>query len=327
MGFFSGLIKTVAPIAGAAFGGPLGGMAGAALGGLVGKEDAGRSIGNQIGSAIGDNWQSYSSAQRVEEGQQAQNQQQQANFERSMDFNAQEAARARDFNASEAAKSRDWQAQQSATQYQRAVGDMEAAGLNPMLAYSQGGAGNLAGATASAGAASASGSGPNLPNPVGAGLSTAIALKSANATADLNTALAKKAAGVDTEASIASTSNIRQQTKNLVEENWRIIKDAGYKAQATNTEIYKQELIQAQRDLAYAEEQYKRGQISMQEFVKRQEAAKATILETEDVAKAKSYGDFWRSGFGKAYPYTDAAAGVAGSAIGSALGVKRLFGK
>lgn len=71
------------------------------------------------------------------------------------------------FNADQAQKNRDFQTESRANQYQVAVKDMEAAGLNPMLAYSQGGAGNLSGATAS------SASAPNLGNAQAAGMQSA----------------------------------------------------------------------------------------------------------------------------------------------------------
>lgn len=73
-------------------------------------------------------------------------------------FNAQEAQKSRDFNALEAQKSRDWQEQMSNTAYQRAVADMRLAGINPVLAYQQGGSSTPASSQASSGSAS-SGSG------------------------------------------------------------------------------------------------------------------------------------------------------------------------
>ena len=51
-------------------------------------------------------------------------------------------------NAEMAQKQMDFQAQQSATSWQRGVTDMKAAGLNPMLAYSQGGASSMQGSSA-----------------------------------------------------------------------------------------------------------------------------------------------------------------------------------
>lgn len=54
---------------------------------------------------------------------------------------ASQNAKDREFNASQAQLNRDWQTEMSNTAYQRAVADMEAAGLNPALIFSQGGSG------------------------------------------------------------------------------------------------------------------------------------------------------------------------------------------
>jgi len=60
-------------------------------------------------------------------------------------------------NAAQAQKQMDFQATQSGTAYQRATADMKAAGLNPMLAYSQGGASTPGGAMATMQNSAASG--------------------------------------------------------------------------------------------------------------------------------------------------------------------------
>lgn len=54
------------------------------------------------------------------------------------------------YNAMEAQKNRDWQEYMSNTSYQRAVKDMVKAGINPILAASNGGAGTGTGSAASA---------------------------------------------------------------------------------------------------------------------------------------------------------------------------------
>lgn len=77
-------------------------------------------------------------------------------WERAASWNEDMWEKQAEFNAAEAQKNRDWQTQMANTAYQRAVKDMESAGLNPILAVTGGGIGGASvpsGSVASVGGA------------------------------------------------------------------------------------------------------------------------------------------------------------------------------
>lgn len=75
-------------------------------------------------------------------------------------FQSQSAREAMNFSAAEAEKNRLFQSEQANTQWQRAVKDLKAAGLNPILAYTKGG--NTAASGSSASGFSGSGSSTSI---------------------------------------------------------------------------------------------------------------------------------------------------------------------
>jgi hypothetical protein len=116
-------------------------------------------------------------------------------------------------NAQMAAQQMQFQERMRATQYQTAVADLKAAGLNPMLAYSQGGAGTPQGATAQMG------------NPLGEAGSSAreAAMAVANfkqlQTQNVLTQEQADATGAQAQQSRSTTANIDADTIDKINKN------------------------------------------------------------------------------------------------------------
>ena len=110
-------------------------------------------------------------------------------------FNAEQSGISRDFNAGQAQLDRDYQERMSNTSYQRAVGDLKAAGMNPMLSVMHAGASTPSGASASSSPASSTPAKGAMAQTFGAAPNNAMntkAIEEANSRIGLNNAAAAK---------------------------------------------------------------------------------------------------------------------------------------
>lgn len=208
-------------------------------------------------------------------------------------------------NAQQAQAQMDFQAEQTGTSYQRGVKDMQAAGLNPMLAYSQGGAASGGGAQATMG------------NEVQAGMSSAIQA--------MMTRQQLASAQAQVENIEADTLKKYQETDNLVTENMYTIsrnEHEGSKIHETQQRVAE---IALRNQLAALTQTANSRLASSSADLRRSEAEREQYLAKAskyDLSRASAWSDFFKSGAGKSYPYLSTTAEIANSAASAAHKLK-----
>lgn len=245
---------------------------------------------------------------------------------------ADQASWASQVNSAEAAKNRSWQETMSNTQYQRATKDMMEAGLNPMLAVSQGGAGTPSGGQGTASGGSASGSSgsqasssgnPHMKNTmesmpafIQAAMNSALQVSQVdNVRADTEVKEAQKKL-IQEQAGQTSSSakNLDEQTRRVKEEVEKVKNEANLTYQQQLTEAQRYELVKAESMLKEIQQDHEKHKITNTQAQTALTKIQ-TFLDSMQTNKARNEQNY----HGKELPSKiSPALGDIGKAIGSA---------
>lgn len=145
-----GVTSSLSGVMKAGSGGGIGGILGSALGAIPGIGGILGPLGGALGGMAAENIGGIAGYF----GQKSANEANSAQALRSMEFADEQAQRSMDFSAAEALKNRRFQERMRNSAYQTAMRDMKKSGLNPILAYQQGGAQTPSGSVGSGAAGS-----------------------------------------------------------------------------------------------------------------------------------------------------------------------------
>jgi len=276
----------------------------------------------------------YSSAKQA-------NRETNARQQEAQQFNKEEAEAARQFNALEAEKARTFSAEQvtqqeafqermASTQHQRAAADLKAAGFNPILSASSGfqaasPSGSAAsGMAASAGAASSPAPQQALRANLGDLLSSALQIaqiKNVEAQTDKTK--------VETQ---VAASDIIPEDKDPG--SFFTPKTFSARERSERASLLREETLKAREGVYLTAEQKNLVQEEIQNAIADRRGIEArtgniaadTVLKRLAASEARASSTFWEDA-GSGWYGVKSGVGAAGSAVGSALGLKRLFGR